>query len=331
MRLLALVSLFAFLAPSAALAQKVGEVRRGPFRAVVRAQGTVVAEELSHIDSTIEGRIEMVDAAPGDWKDEDDDLATLATLELAAMLDAKSSNSAGIIKDRWQKVFKPNSVRCSARCYVTKAFAKPKKVVKPGAVLFEVAKKLRLIGRIRAGDAKWIREGQLLTFWDARKPGDKRQARVEKLFLDVQGQKVSPGASFSVLLSPKLFLPPGTEWEGEIVVSDKKSTLKVPTSALLRHGDEVFLPVRVSTGITTYEETEILSGVSERARFLLLDPDKMGALKSYEPEPLPPPDPKKEKPAKTRKERRPRAEEDEPEETEPPAEESGADYPSDLE
>ena len=115
------------------------------------------------------------------------------------------------------------------------------------------------------------------------------------------------------------------------MVSDKKSTLKVPTSALLRHGDEVFLPVRVSTGITTYEETEILSGVSERARFLLLDPDKMGALKSYEPEPLPPPDPKKEKPAKTRKERRPRAEEDEPEETEPPAEESGADYPSDLE
>lgn len=333
MRLLPLVSLAVLLAAAPSFAQTVGEVRRGPVRAVVKAQGTVVAEELSHIDSTIEGRIETVGAASGDWKDSDDDLAALATTELAAMLDAKSSASAGTVKDRWQKVYRPNPVRCSARCYVTKVFAKPKKLVKPGAVLFEVAKKLRLVGRIRAGDAKWVREGQLLTFWDLRKPDEKLQVRVEKLLLDVQGLRVEPGASFTVLLTPRLFLPPGTEWEGEIVAAERKAALKVPTSALLRHGDEVFLPVRVSTGITTYEETELLSGVSEKSRFLQLEPDKLGSLKAYEPEPLPPPEPepRKDKPAKPRKGAKPRPAEDEPDEPEPPAEESGADYPSDLE
>ena len=184
-------------------------------------------------------------------------------------------------------MFRPTPIRCSSECYILKVFAKPKKLVKPGAALIETARKLRLIGRVRAGDAHWIRNGQLIEFWDPRSPEKKIQGRVEDFTLDVPGQKVAPGASFSVLLSPKHFLPPGTDWEGQIVVVDKKETLRVPTAALIRYGDQLFLPVRVSTGITTYDETEVTSGVTDRTLFLILDPSKVQSLKTYEPEPLP--------------------------------------------
>jgi len=305
---------------SPAFAQKVGEIRRGPFRGIVRTQGTVVVEDIAHLDATIEGRIETVSAVPNQWADSSDELATLSTMELAAMIDAKGVSSQETVEHRWQGVFKPTPIRCGSECYVLKVFAKPKKLVKPGAALIETARKLRLIGRVRAGDAHWVRNGQLIEFWDSRRPDQKIQGRVEDLALDVPGQNVAPGASFSVLLSPKHFLPPGTDWEGEIVVVDKKDTLRVPTSALIRYGDELFLPVRVSTGITTYDETEITSGVTDRTLFLILNPSKIESLKTYEPRPIAPRPPKKPSSGTPGSE-----EPSEPEYVEP-----GSEYPSDL-
>ncbi|MBI5243742.1 MAG: hypothetical protein HY922_08680 [Elusimicrobia bacterium] len=301
----------ALLLSPPASAQKSGEIRRGSLRGIVRAQGSVAAEEVSHLDATIEGRIETVTAFPNTWAQAVDELATLATLELAAMIDAKGTTSKDTVESRWRRVYKPTAVRCPSQCYILKVFAKPKKLVQPGAALIEFARKVRLFGRVRTGDAHRVRNGHLIEFWDVRRPHLKIQGRVEGL----------RGASFTVLLTPKHFLPPGTEWEGEIIVVDKKEALRVPTAALIRHGNEIYLPVRVLTGITTHEETEITSGVTARTKFLILDTSKVESLKTYEPEPVAP------RPPKEPSQRRGERSEDgsEPEYIEP-----GAEYPSDL-
>ncbi|MEK9144619.1 MAG: hypothetical protein AAB339_03300, partial [Elusimicrobiota bacterium] len=162
-----------------------------------------------------------------------------------------------------------------------------KKWVKPDAVLFEAARKLRLTGRVRAGDTHRVKDGQLIDFWRKDDPSDKHQGRVTRFKLDITGGKLRPGGSFSVYLDENHYLLPGTLWEGEIAASAKKGVLRVPTRALIHYKGETFLPVRVSTGITTYEETEITAGASERTRILILEPGRMGSTRSHEPEPQP--------------------------------------------
>jgi hypothetical protein len=96
--------------------------------------------------------------------------------------------------------------------------------------------------------------------------------------LDIQGQKVSPGATFTLLMSPDRYFNPGTEWEGEIVPLSKKDVLIVPTAALLRHGDAVYLPVKVSTGLTTQGLTQIIGGAEEKRPILVLDDSQLGSV-----------------------------------------------------
>ncbi|MFA6030335.1 MAG: efflux RND transporter periplasmic adaptor subunit [Elusimicrobiota bacterium] len=328
---LTLLVLWTVLAAPAA-AQQVGELRRGPLRAVVRVRGTVSAEELLRLNAPIDGRVEEILVSSGTWVEPKTDLARMLSREMAAMKDSQGSISEQIMQDRWGKTYRPNAVNCPVRCYVTRVFARPKTVVPSGTALVEAARKLRLLGHVRPGDMAFVRKGQLIDFWDPRRPSRRLQARVEDVRFDVAGQKVAPGGSVTALLEYGYALEPGTSWEGEIVTQERADALRVPTGALIRFGDELFLPVRVSTGITTYEATEITGGASDRQRFLILDPSKIGDAKAYEPAPTKP----RSRRAAPRAERRP-DEDAEPEASSGGPEsgnadivESGNDYPSDY-
>jgi hypothetical protein len=72
-------------------------------------------------------------------------------------------------------------------------------------------------------------------------------------------------------MSPDRYFPPGTEWEGEIVPSVKHDVLMVPTAALIDYGGETYLPVRVSTGVTTDDFTQITAGAHDKREILVLD------------------------------------------------------------
>lgn len=287
MRGLSAAAFLLLAAGSGAGAQEVLELKRGSLNVTVRAQGTVVTEDVFRLRSTIEGRVEAVPASSHTWAHPSTDLAYLANEELAAMMDANATTPDQVLEARWQRVYKPTPVQCPDTCFILKAFARPKKWVKPDAVLFEAARKLRLTGRVRAGDTHRVKDGQIISFWDKDDPAHKHQGRVTRFRLDITGGKLRPGGSFSVYLDEDHYLLPGTLWEGEIAAAAKKGVLRVPTRALIQYKGEVFLPVRVSTGITTYEETEITAGASERTHVLILDPSRMGSVRRHEPEPAP--------------------------------------------
>ena len=102
-------------------------------------------------------------------------------------------------------------------------------------------------------------------------PAGKYQARVAHDVLDVQGSKVDPGATFTMDMSPSRWFEPGTAWEGLIVPQSKKNVLTVPTGALISYKGNNYLPVKVSTGITTASLTEVTAGIDENRRILVLD------------------------------------------------------------
>ena len=250
----------------------VGSVRRGDLIVRVKVTGTVVPDDVFRLKSTIDGRIETINTSTYSWHGSDEALATVVVRELAAMIDSRGTQNQDVLEDRWQHVYRPTPVRCpGSYCYILKVYAKAHTWVKPQAVLFEASRDLRLVARVRPEDAHWIRDGQLLTFWAVKNPKRRYTGRVTNYILDIQGEKVDPGATFSIDLGPERPLDPGTEWEGEIIPLQKSDVLTVPTAALIEHDGVVYLPVRVSTGLTTPELTQISAGTEDKREILILD------------------------------------------------------------
>ncbi|TBR22651.1 HlyD family secretion protein [bacterium] len=293
MRRLAGLALVAALCVPAAAQQAstgtvgVAKVRRGTMKLLVRVQGTVRPEQVYRLKSTIEGRIETVVKKANSWSDERDPIGTLLTKEMAALVDSNSSTPTGELEDRWQRVFQAVPIACPGRCFVVKVYAQPGTPTQAGTLLAEAAGKLRLVGRVRPGDTAWVREGQLVRFWDKKDPERRQAAKIERFVRDVQGEKVVPGGTFTVLLTPDAWLAAGAEWEGLIEAEVKKDVLSVPTKALLVKDGVAFLPIRVSTGVSTYDETEIVAGVPDGAPVLVLDAAGAAGLERHAPEPEP--------------------------------------------
>lgn len=246
-------------------------VRRGDLIIRVHVTGTVVPDDVFRLKSTIEGRVESVDASSFSWRGADAPLAMLAYKELAAMIDARGTQHQDLLEDRWSRVYRPTPVRCPDTCYVLKVYAKARTWVKPQAVLFEAASKLKMVGRVRPEDAPLIRDGMGLTFWSLKDPKRRLTGKVAGFILDVQGEKVEPGGTFTLDMTSDRYFDPGTQWEGEIVPFQKNDVLMVPTAALITHDGMTYLPVRVSTGATGAEFTQITAGIEEKREILVLD------------------------------------------------------------
>lgn len=256
-------------------AQQTAHVRRGTLDLRIKLTGTVVPDDVFRLKSTIDGRVEAVIVSTHAWAEDGQAIGYLATRELTAIVDARGSTERDILEERWQRVYKPTPIRCPGRCFVLKSYIRPKQWVKPRAVLIEAAKSLRLVGRVRPEDAHRVRDGMEFSFWPAGRPDQVHKGRVKHYVLDVQGERVEPGGTFTLELEPGRWLPPATQWEGAIVPQSKKNVLIVPTGALVRHGDEVFLPVKVSTGVTTDVLTEITAGIEPGRKVLVLDDSQL--------------------------------------------------------
>jgi hypothetical protein len=280
-------SLFAaalLLSGASAFAATPVKVKRGDLEVKVKVTGTVVPDDIFRIKSTIEGRVESVLTSTYVWKGADQPLAFLAHKELAAMLDSKGTQNVDILEDRWQRVYRPTAARCPDTCFILKSFLKVKTWVKPESVMFEAAATLKLVGRVRPEDAPWIRDGQDLIFWPVKDPKRILKGRVTKFILDIQGEKVTPGATFTLIMSPDRYFDPGTEWEGQIIPLSKKDVLYVPTDALIHGPDGTYLPVKISTGITTQGLTEITAGADQNREALVLDDAQLHGTERHKQE-----------------------------------------------
>jgi hypothetical protein len=256
-------------------------VRRGDILIRAKAAGTVVPEDVFRLKSTIEGRIESVTASSASWRDADHPLATLASKELAAVIDS-GEQSPDLVEDRWSNEHRPTQVRCPDACYVLKVYAKARAWVKPQALLFEAASKLKLVGRVPPEDAALIREGMTLTFWPVKDPARRLTAKIERVVFD-RDEKEAPGATISLNMTPGRTLAPGTQWEGEIIPLRKSAVLAVPTAALIVRDGIPYLPIRVSTGLTTAQLTQITAGVEEGREFMILDDDSLHGATRHAP------------------------------------------------
>ncbi len=275
-------------------AQQVDQVRQGTLEVTARVAGTVIAEDSLRLKSPIDGRAEEVWPSTGVWVSPKQILGFLLTKETAALLDGGSSLNQ--LKENPSKsAFEPVPIACPQDCLLIKSFIRPKQWVKSSALLFEAAAGLRLEAQVST-QAQLVRDGMLLQYWDLSHPEKTFTRRVVHYRLQFPEGQAAPVGVFSLKLDEKEFLMPGTPWEGRILISKKNRTLRVPTRALLHHGQETYLPVLVSTGMTTPEWTEITSGAQAQSRILILGnettpPPQEPSFETVHPAAPPPPAP----------------------------------------
>jgi hypothetical protein len=262
--------LFAALCAAPASGQQAGAVRRGTIEQVVRVAGIVLPADTFRLKSTIEGRVSRVWTSTGVWVGPKQDLGFLVNKEFAALSDARESTDQNTLEDRWHTVYQPVHLRCPYPCYILKVFARADVLVKPRTVLFEAAAHLRMTGWVQPEEAHLVRDGMTLQYWSLKDPKTRFSTKVVNYMRDIQGLKVHPGGTFTLdlVMRPEHFFPPGTEWAGVVISAKKENVLMAPTDALIRFGDDVYLPVKVSTGITTPDWTELSAGAEEKRPFL---------------------------------------------------------------
>ena len=257
-----------------ALGAETGTVTRGDVIYRVKVAGTIVPEGVFRLKSTIEGRVEDVQASSFSWHAANRPLASLADKEMAALIDSRGEQDPDSVENRWGTVFHPALVSCPVACYVLKVYARPRTWVKPQAVLFEAARKLTLVARVSPEDAPLIQDGMKLAFWPVEDPKQRLTALVTGYTREAADGPAGAGGKFSLSLAPGRYLAPGTEWAGEIVPILKRDVLRVPTAALIVHDGSTYLPIRVSSGITTREFTQV-TGVNEGRHILILDESQL--------------------------------------------------------
>lgn len=270
MRLSLPLAVLLFLAAGPALAQRRAQTTGGPLEVKVLATGTVVPRETFRIRSAFDGRIEGVQTSSNSWAKGEQVLGLLVQKDLAALMDSNATTSDRSLEERWHRIYRPAPVQCGERCFVLKVFMRQKAWVNADALLVEAARGLRLVGGVRPGDIPWVKDGQTLLLWPRSDPSRKISVRVERFSREGKGERTQ--GVFSTELDERAWLEPGTEWDGHVLVRLKRQAVRVPTAAVQRRGAETFLTLRVSTGVTTYEETEVF-GVPEGMTVLILGED----------------------------------------------------------
>ena len=264
---------------SPAAAQWAEPLVRGEMPVSVWVRGSIVAADVVRVKAAFEGRVEEVQTSTYTWSLADRPLAYLASHEMVAMLDSKTTTIKETLAQRWEGVYQLQKIICREDCFVLRAFAKNGQWLKPRTLMYEVTSHLQLVARVRPEDAHWIKNGHLVEFWPVKQPKNKMRSRVQRYVLDIT--KAGSGGAFAADLTPDSYLPPGTEWEGRVIPLTRRRALIAPTDALIQYKGSVYLPVRVTTGVTTADLTEIMSGVDTPGQVLILDDARLKKAERY--------------------------------------------------
>ncbi|HVA65990.1 MAG TPA: hypothetical protein VNK24_03585 [Elusimicrobiota bacterium] len=268
--------------PGAARAQEVRQIRRGDIRITVHVHGTVITQNVITLTSTIPGRVEDIYArSTGTWALDSAVLGDVASAHLAAMLDSPTTTDKSVVLARWKSDYPLIPVRCPQDCYLLKISVRTGDWISSGDPLFTAAQTLRLTGVAPAGNAYLIRDGQWLTYWAKDNPTAKFRMPVGNFELDHPGEPENSSSRFAMDMAPGQYFPPGTAWEGVIIPVDHPNALLVPTAAVVEFGGELFLPMPVSTGITTAAWTEISAGAGEGEDYLMLKDSQLGKAQRH--------------------------------------------------
>jgi len=265
-----------------AVAVDVAKVVRGKMTATIDGEGRTRSHDRYIVTAPVSGKTSRIELHEGDRIPMG---LVITQVDPTPPRPTAPTETATQVNPYAMKVFAPTSGR------ISKIFEPNERIVQAGAPLIEISKsgKLEVVVDVLTTDATQIRVGAMMLIHGfggekqlrARVRTIEPQAFTKISALGVEEQRVNVVADF--LDSPES-LGDAYRVGTRIIIWENESVLKVPMSALFRHGEKWGVFVVTANNVTlreieinhrTADEAEVLSGLSEGETTVIHPPNQL--------------------------------------------------------
>ncbi len=255
--------------PAAKAAQRETRALAGPVQHTIKigdiavytpVTGITTAQETYDVYAPFDGRLEEVRAELFEFVTPKTVLSRMVSTEMAALLDASTTESRKQTERRWQDVYSYTDVKPETEGIVTNVYVRPKTVVSKGDRLFTVAKKVVMIGRNTEPLFSALSAGMAAEMVHVRNPDDTFRTKLTS-FIPLKDSN-NLNRLWLEVTDLKQGIKIGEQFNGTLTVGKSSGAMLVPRGHIVESGGKRFLITEITTGLETAEETEILGHTS---------------------------------------------------------------------
>ncbi len=247
--------------------------QHGSIAAVISTTGTVQPQNRLEIKPSVNGRIEKVLVAEGQYVRAGQVLALMSSSERAALLDAAMSQGPEAVR-YWQNAYKPISIMTQISGTVIVKSIEPGQVVTTASAVLVLSDYLIVVADVDETDIGRVSVGQKVTLSLDAYPDIATEGRVK--LIHFESTTVNNVTTYKVEVSldrtPKEFRS-GMTANVKIVEKMKSGVLLLPSEAIIIDGQKNYVMLRgaargetvrreVETGLSDELNTEIVSGLT---------------------------------------------------------------------
>jgi len=250
----------------------------GPIASTISTTGTVLPKNRLEVKPPVAGRIESILVKEGDVVTTGQILGWMSSTERAALLDAARGKGEDTLK-YWQDVYKPIPVIAPINGEVIVATIQPGQTITVTDPVVVLSDRLIVRAQIDETDIANVKQGQSCRITIDAYPDERINAVVEHIYYE--SKTVNNVTIYEADILPDAipyFFRSGMNATIEFDIASKKDALLVPSDAVIKDKDGIFLIVRegpsdvkktVTIGLTDDKNTEILSGVGKNDQIVL--------------------------------------------------------------
>jgi len=265
------------------------KVESGPMRVTLRESAIVSPEHRLTVTPPIPGRIDTINVANGVEVKQGEVLAWISSTDRAALMDAARAAGGKEIKF-WEDVYKPAPLIAPLDGHIISTAVVPGQVVVTAQTVFTMSDHLIVEAFIDETDLNQVWLGQSVDITFDSFPDAQLTGKVHEIAYDATTVNNVTTYQVNIYLdNTPAYVRSGVSANVFLLISDRKSVLKIPTDAISPEGTVMLVPGRnqppvetkVDVGQTDGEWTEVKSGVDEgdwlaQPSFAIKKADKLG-------------------------------------------------------
>ena len=265
------------------------KVKRGPLRVTLRESATIQPEHRLTVTPPIPGRIDAINVANGVAVKKGEVLAWISSTERAALMDSARA-AGGKEIGYWEDIYKPAPLIAPLDGHIISTAVVPGQVVVTAQTVFTMSDHLIVEAFIDETDLNQVWLGQSVDITFDSFPDAQLTGKVHEIAYDATTVNNVTTYQVNIYLdNTPAYVRSGVSANVFLLISDRKSVLKIPTDAISPEGTVMLVPGRnqppvetkVDVGQTDGEWTEVKSGVDEgdwlaQPSFAIKKADKLG-------------------------------------------------------
>jgi membrane fusion protein, macrolide-specific efflux system len=247
------------------------KVERGPLRATLRESAVIQPEHRLTVTPPIPGRIDAINVTNGVAVKQGQVLAWISSTDRAALMDAARA-AGGKEVDFWESVYKPAPLIAPLDGHIISTAVVPGQVVVTAQTVFTMSDHLIVQANVDETDLNHVWLGQKVEITFDSFPDADLSGKVHEIAYDATTVNNVTTYIVNIFLdSTPNYVRSGLSANVFLLVSDRKSVLRIPTDAITPEGevllvqgpDQPLLKQKITVGETDGTWTEVLSGVND--------------------------------------------------------------------